>query len=54
LSVLLLYRSADEKILSNHNIVVTDINIVEGFICHVDRSEQTKEGVEIDYKPRCG
>jgi hypothetical protein len=29
-------------------------NIVEGSICRTDRSEQTKEGVEIDSKPRCG
>jgi hypothetical protein len=29
------------KILSRHDIVVTDINIVEGFICHIDRSEET-------------
>jgi hypothetical protein len=54
LSALLLYRSAVEKIVSSHNIVVTDINIVEGSICCTDRSEQTEEGVEIDSKPRCG
>ena len=34
--------------------VVTQLNIVEGSICHIDRSEQTEEGVEIDSKPRCG
>jgi hypothetical protein len=54
LGALLLYRSAVEKIVSNHDIVVTDINIVEGSICGTDRSEQTEEGVEIDSKPRCG
>jgi hypothetical protein len=54
LSALLLYWSAVEKIVSSHNIVVTDINIVEGSICHTNRSEQTEEGVEIDSKPRCG
>jgi hypothetical protein len=53
LSALLLCRSAVEKIVSSHDIVVTDINIVEGSICRTDRSEQT-EGVEIDSKPRCG
>jgi hypothetical protein len=54
LSALLLYRSAIEKIVSSHDIVVTDINIVEGSICRTDRFEQTEEGVEIDSKPRCG
>jgi hypothetical protein len=54
LSALLLSRSAVEKIVSSLDIVVTDINIVEGSICRTDRSEQTKEGVEIDSKPRCG
>jgi hypothetical protein len=54
LSVLLLCRSAVEKIVSIHDIVVTDINIVEGSICRTDRSEKTEEGVEIDSKPRCG
>jgi hypothetical protein len=39
---------------NSHDIVVTDINIVEGSICRSDRSEQTEEGVEIDSKPRCG
>jgi hypothetical protein len=42
------------KIVSSHNIIVTDINIVEVSICGTDRSEQTEEGVEIDSKPRCG
>jgi hypothetical protein len=54
LSALLLYRSAVEKIVSSHNIVVTDINIVEGSNCRTDKSEQTEEGVKIDSKPRCG
>jgi hypothetical protein len=54
LSALLLCRGAVEKIVSSHGIVVTDSNIVEGSICHTDRSEQTEEGVEIDSKPRCG
>jgi hypothetical protein len=36
------------------DIVVTIINIVEGFIYHIDISEQTEEGVEIDSNPRCG
>jgi hypothetical protein len=49
----LLCRSAVEKIVSSHDIVVTDINIVEGSIYRTDRSEQTEEGVEIDSKPRC-
>jgi hypothetical protein len=40
LSALLLCRSVVEKIVSSHNIVVTDINIVEGSICRTDRSEQ--------------
>jgi hypothetical protein len=53
-SALLLCRSAVEKIVSSHNIVVTNINIVEGSICRTDRPEQTEEGVEIDSKPRCG
>jgi hypothetical protein len=47
LSALVLYRSAVEKIVSSHDIVVTDINIVEGSICRTDRSEKTEEGVEI-------
>jgi hypothetical protein len=40
-------------IVSSHDIVVTDINIVEGSIRRTDRSEQTEEEVEIDSKPRC-
>jgi hypothetical protein len=40
--------------VSNRDIVVTVINIVEGYICYIDRSEQTEEWVEIDSKPRCG
>jgi hypothetical protein len=51
---MLLCRSAVEKIVSSHGIVVTDINIVEGSICRTDRFEQTEEGVEIDSMPRCG
>jgi hypothetical protein len=54
LSALLLCRSAFEKIVSSHDIVVTDINIVEGSIYRTDRSEKTEDGVEIDSKPRCG
>jgi hypothetical protein len=54
LSALLLYRSAVEKIVSSHDILVTDINIVKGSIYRTDRSEQTEEGVEIDSKSRCG
>jgi hypothetical protein len=54
LSALLLYRSAVEKIASRHDIVVTNINIVEGSICRTDRSEQTEEGDEIHFKTRCG
>jgi hypothetical protein len=54
LGALLLCRSVVEKIVSSHDIVVTNINIVEGSICRIDRSEQTDEGVEIDSKPRCG
>jgi hypothetical protein len=54
LSALLLCWSAVEKIVSSHDIVVTDINIVEGSICRNDRSEQIEEGVEIDSKPRYG
>jgi hypothetical protein len=54
LSTLLLYRSAVKKTVSSHRVVVTNINIVEGSICHTDISEKTKEGVEIDSKPRCG
>jgi hypothetical protein len=54
LSALLLYRSDVEKIVSSHDIVITDINIVKGSICRTDRSEQMEEGVEIDSKPRCG
>jgi hypothetical protein len=54
LSALLLCRSAIEKIGSNHDNIVTDINIVEGSICRIDRSEQMDKGVEIDSKPRCG
>jgi hypothetical protein len=54
LSALFVCRSAVEKVVSSHDIVVTDINIVEGSICHTDRYEQTEEGVELDSKPRCG
>jgi hypothetical protein len=54
LSTLLLCWSAVKKIASIHGVVVTNINIVEGSICRIDRSEQTEEGVEIDSKPRCG
>jgi hypothetical protein len=54
LSALLLCRRAAKKTVSSHGIVVTELNIVEGSICHIDRSEQTEEGVEIDSKPRCG
>jgi hypothetical protein len=54
LSALVLCRSAVEKVVSSHDIVVTDINIVEGSICRTDRSEQREKGVEIDSKPRCG
>jgi hypothetical protein len=54
LSTLLLRRSAVKKIVSSRGFVVTQLNIVEGSICHTDRSEQTEEGVEIDSKPRCG
>jgi hypothetical protein len=50
LSALLLCWSAVEKIVSSHDIVVTDINIVEGSICRTNRSEQTEEEVEIDSK----
>jgi hypothetical protein len=53
LSALLLCRSAVKKIVSSHGVVVTNTNIVEGSICHIDRYEQTEEGVEIDSKPRC-
>jgi hypothetical protein len=54
LSVSLLCRSAVKKIVSSRGFVVTNINIVEGSICHTDRFEQTEEGVEINSKPRCG
>jgi hypothetical protein len=54
LSALLLRRSAVKKIISSHDIIITDINIVEGSIYHIDRSEKMEEGVEIDSKPRCG
>jgi hypothetical protein len=54
LSAVLLCRSAVKKTVSNQGVVVTNINIVEGSICHIDRSEQTDEGVEIDSKRRCG
>jgi hypothetical protein len=54
LGALLLCRSVVDKIVYNHDIFVTDINIVEGYICRTDRSEQTEEGVEINSKPRCG
>jgi hypothetical protein len=41
---LLLCRSAVEKIVSSHDIVVTDINIVEGSICRpTDLSKWRKE-----------
>jgi hypothetical protein len=45
---------SSKKIVSSHDIIVTDINIVEGSIFHTDRSEQIEEGVEIHSKPRCG
>jgi hypothetical protein len=35
------------KIVSSHDVVVTNINIVEGSIYRIDRSEQTEERVEI-------
>jgi hypothetical protein len=54
LSALLLYQSAVKKTVSSHGVVVTNINIVEGSICHTDISEQKEEGVEVDSKPRCG
>jgi hypothetical protein len=54
LSALLLYRSAVKKTVSSHGVVVTELNIVEGSICHTNISEQMEEGVEIDSKPRCG
>jgi hypothetical protein len=54
LSALLLCRSAVKKIVSSRGFVVTQLNIVEGSICHTDISEQKEEGVEIDSKPRCG
>jgi hypothetical protein len=54
LSVLLLCLYAVEKTVSSHDIVVTNINIVESSICRTDRSEQTEEGVEIDSEPTCG
>jgi hypothetical protein len=53
LSVSLLCRCAAKKIVSSRGVVVTQLNIVEGSICHIDRSEQTEEEVEIDSKPRC-
>jgi hypothetical protein len=54
LSGLLLCRSAVKKTVSSHGVVVTNLNIVEGSICHTDISEQTEEGGEIDSMPRCG
>jgi hypothetical protein len=54
LSALLLCRSAVKKTVSSHGVVVTELNIVEGSICHTNISEQMEEGVEIDSKPRCG
>jgi hypothetical protein len=54
LSTLLLCQSAVKKIVSSHDVVVTNINIVKGSICHTDISEQTEEGVEIDSNPKCG
>jgi hypothetical protein len=51
---LLLCWSVVEKIVSSHIIVVTDINIMEDSIYRTNISEQTKKGVEIDSKPRCG
>jgi hypothetical protein len=43
LSALLLCRSAVKKTVNSHGFVVTKLNIVEGSICHTDRSEQTEE-----------
>jgi hypothetical protein len=43
-----------KKTVSSRDIVVTIMNIAEGSICHIDRSEQTEERVEIDSDPRCG
>jgi hypothetical protein len=54
LSALLLCRSAVKKTVSSHDVVVTNLKIVEGSVCHTDRSEQTEEGGEIDFEPRCG
>jgi hypothetical protein len=54
LSALLLCQSAVKKTVNSHGVVVTNINIVEGSICHTNISEQTEEGFEIDSKPRCG
>jgi hypothetical protein len=44
LSALLLYRSAVEKIVSSHDIIVTDINIVDAsIVALIDLSKQRKE-----------
>jgi hypothetical protein len=54
LSISLLCLSAVKKIVSSRGFVVTILSIVEGSTCQIDRFEQTEEGVETDYKPRCG
>jgi hypothetical protein len=53
LSKVLLYWSTVKKFVRSHDNIVTIINIVESSIYHIDISEQTEEGVEIDFKSRC-
>jgi hypothetical protein len=54
LSKVLPYQSTVKKTVSSRIIVVIVINIVKGSICHIDRSEQTDEGVKIGSNTRCG
>jgi hypothetical protein len=54
LSALLLCQSIVEKIVSSHDIVVININIVQGSIYRTEKFEHKEEGVEIDSKPRFG
>jgi hypothetical protein len=49
----LLFGSIVEKIVNNCDIIVTNPDIVEGFVCRIDRSEQTEDKVRYS-KARCG
>jgi hypothetical protein len=53
LSVLLPCRSAVEKTINSYDIVVTNIDIVEGSVYQLDISKPTEDVVRYS-NPRCG